>query len=361
MRIRAERDDLADVFSRANRGVGVRPAQAILQGVLCEVQGSSLRVTGTDLEMTVRTTTEVEVLDEGSVVVPARLATEAIRKMPAGAVTVTAKEGEVEIVGAGPRFSLRGLPVEEFPRVGDIDFEGAVETDGDELASAVAQATVGASVDTARPVLTGVLFEPDEEGVRLVATDSYRLAVRKVAGLSISGTGLVPARGLKELSRTIGAAKVRMGIQQREAVFGSTRGSLTLRLIEGTFPNYRVLLPESYPNKVTVTREGLLEALGRASLVAEDHIPVRLRLMDGGVEMTVTRQDVGGESEHIPGDYEGEAEDVVIAFNPRYLTEGVSAIDADEVQIEVMDGLKPSVIRGVDDDRFTYLLMPVRI
>lgn len=163
------------------------------------------------------------------------------------------------------------------------------------------------------------------------------------------------------MSRTVGAAKMQLSIQQREAVFGSSRGSLTLRLIEGTFPNYRQLLPESYPNRVVVTKEGLLEALGRASLVAEDHIPVRLRLMDGGVEVTVTRQDVGGETEHIPGDFEGEAEDVTIAFNPRYLTDGVSAIDSEKVQIEVTDGLKPSVIRGVDDDRFTYLLMPVRI
>lgn len=361
MRIRAERDDLADVFSRANRGVGARPAQAILQGVLCEVQGSTLKVTGTDLEMTVRTTVEVEVLEEGSLVMPARLAGEAIRKMPAGAVTLTTSDGEVEIMGAGPRFSLRELPVDEFPHLGDVDFAGSVEANGDELVAAIAQATVGASVDSARPILTGVLFEPDEEGIRLVATDSYRLAVRKVADVVLQESGLVPARGLRELSRTVGAAKMQFSMQQREAVFGSARGSLTLRLIEGTFPNYRQLLPDSYPNRVVVAKEDLLEALGRASLVAEDHIPVRLRLMDGGVEVTVTRQDVGGETEHIDGDYEGEVEDVMIAFNPRYLTDGVSAIDTDRVQIEVTDGLKPSVIRGVDDDRFTYLLMPVRI
>ncbi len=339
----------------------MRPAQAILQGVLCEVHGESLRVTGTDLEMTVRTTTRVEVLEEGSVVVPARLATEAIRKMPVGAVTLTSTDAEVEIMGAGPRFSLRELPVDEFPQLGEVDFEGAIDVDGDELVAAITQVTVGASMDSARPILTGVLFEKDEEGVRLVATDSYRLAVRKLEGLALKESGLVPARGLREMGRTVGAAKMQFSIRQREAVFGSEGGSLTLRLIEGTFPNYRQLLPESYPNRIVVAKTGLLDALGRASLVAEDHIPVRLRLMEGGVEVTVTRQDVGGETEHLPGEYQGEAEDVMIAFNPRYLTEGVSAISADEIQIEVSDGLKPSVIKGVDDDRFTYLLMPVRI
>ncbi len=361
MRIRAERDDLADVFARANRGVGARPAQAILQGVLCEVAGKTLRVTGTDLEMTVRTTTEVEVLEEGSVVMPARLATEAIRKMPVGAVTLESGDGEVEITGAGPRFSLRELAVAEFPQLGEVDFSSAVDLDGEQFLAGVAQATVGASVDAARPILTGVLFEEDREGLRLVATDSYRLALKRLAGVELESSGLVPARGLRELARTVGATKMQVALHQREAVFGSTRGSLTLRLIEGTFPNYRQLLPESYPNRVTVAREGLLEALDRASLVAEDHIPVRLRLMEGGVEITVTRQDVGGEAEHLPGEYAGEDAEVMIAFNPRYLMEGVSAIDDEEVQIEVLDGLKPSVIHGVSDDSFLYLLMPVRI
>lgn len=361
MRIRAERDDLADVFSRANRGVGARPAQAILQGVLCEVSGNHLRVTGTDLEMSVRTTTEVEVIEEGSVVVPARLAAEAIRKMPAGAVTLNSTDGEVEITGAGPKFSLRELPVAEFPHLGEVDFSGAVDTDGDSLVAGVAQTTIAASVDSARPILTGVLFEEDPEGLRLVATDSYRLAVKKLSGVDLASAGLVPARGLRELGRTIGAAKLQVAIHQREAVFGSSRGSLTLRLIEGTFPPYRQLLPASYPNRVVVSREGLLDALGRASLVAEDHIPVRLRLMEGGVEMTVTRQDVGGEAEHLRGDYTGEDPEVVIAFNPRYLTDGVSVINSQDIQIEVLDGLKPSVIRGVEDDSFLYLLMPVRI
>jgi DNA polymerase-3 subunit beta len=206
-----------------------------------------------------------------------------------------------------------------------------------------------------------VLFEDGEDGARLVATDSYRLAVRDLPGVQLASTGLVPARGLRELSRTIGSAKVQVALHSREAAFGSDRGSLSLRLIEGNFPNYRQLLPESYPNRVVVAKDDLIEALGRASLVAEDHIPVRLRMMDGGVEVTVTRQDVGGETEHIEGTFSGEAEEVLIAFNPRYLTDGVSAMEGDEVQIDVIDGLKPSVMRSVGHDEFVYLLMPVRV
>jgi DNA polymerase-3 subunit beta len=159
----------------------------------------------------------------------------------------------------------------------------------------------------------------------------------------------------------VGSSKVRVALEPREGVFSSDRGSLRLRMIEGTFPKYRSLLPESHPNSVIVDREALLEALGRVALVAEDHIPVRLTLRDGGVEITVTRQDVGGEAEHLSGEYRGEAEEVLIAFNPRYLADGVGAVDSEKVRIQVIDGLKPSVIDGPDDPDFLYLLMPVRI
>ncbi|HSL27168.1 MAG TPA: DNA polymerase III subunit beta, partial [Acidimicrobiia bacterium] len=235
-----------------------------------------------------------------------------------------------------------------------------VEVDGDELAAALAQVVVASSSDAARPILTGVLFEATEEGLRLVATDSYRLAVRDLPGMGITGHGLVPARGLRELARTIGAAKVTAGLAEREAVFTSDKGSLRIRLIEGAFPKYRSLLPESYPTHVIMDKESVLDALGRVALVAEDHIPVRLRIGNGGVEVNVTRQDVGGEAEHLAGDFSGP-EEVLIAFNPKYLADGVAAVAGDKIRMRLIDGLKPSVIDGNEDGGFLYLLMPVRI
>jgi DNA polymerase III subunit beta len=360
VRIRAERDDLADVFSRANRAVGSRTALPVLQGLLCEATGSTLRVTGTDLEMTARTQAPVEVMEEGKVVIPGRLVSEAVRKLPAGPVTVGTNDGEVEIVGRGPRFTLRQLSLDDFPVLDDTPVQGT-EVDGDELAQAISQVVTAASGDAARPILTGVLFEPGQDGLRLVATDSYRLAVRDLPGVGIGTSGLVPARGLREMARTIGAAKVNVALEGREGVFASDRGSLRLRLIEGTFPKYRSLLPESYPNRMVVDKADLLDALGRVALVAEDHIPVRLTIGSGGVEVAVTRQDVGAEAEHLDGEFSGETEQILIAFNPRYLAEGVSAIPGDRVRIQVIDSLKPSVIDDPEGGGFLYLLMPVRV
>ena len=359
VRIRAERDDLVDVLGRAARAVSARSPLPILQGLLVTVSGRVLRVTGTDLDVTVRTQLEVEVLEEGRTVVPARLITEAARKLPSGAVVLQAEAGEVELSGGGPRFRFREMAVDDFPTVAEADLKGGVEVDGDEFVRALGQVMVAASHDDARPVLTGIYFESHEGALRLVATDSYRLALRDVPAVRTTVAALIPARALRELQRTVAAKKLSMAVGAREASFGSDKGTLTVRLIEGTFPNYRQLLPANYQNHLTVDRTALLEGIGRASLVAEDHIPIRLQLQSGGVELSVTRQDVGGETEHVPGDYQGD--DMTIAFNSRYLNDGVDAVGDDQVVLDTIDPLKPGVLRGAESQDFLYLLMPVRL
>ncbi len=280
--------------------------------------------------------------------------------MPAGQVTIGVSDTDIEIQGNGPRFTLRPLAIDDFPTQDDIVVDG-VEVDGEAFCEAINQVTIAASGDGARPILTGVLFETSDAGLRMVATDSYRLAKRDLPGFGLEGSGLVPARGLRELPRTIGAPKVTAQLREREAVFSSERGVLRLRLIDGNFPKYQSLLPETYSNQIILDKEELLEALGRVTLVAEDHIPVRLKMLEGGVEVTVSRQDVGGEAEHLSGEYSGSDEEVAIAFNPRYLQDGVGAIVGDKVRIRVIDAFKPGVLDSGSDAEFLYLLMPVRV
>ncbi len=359
MRIRAERDELADVLARAGRAVGTRSPLPILQGVLCEVAGGRLTVTGTDNEITVRTFLDVEVTEEGRTVIPAKLAAEAVRKLPPGAVSLSSDETQVEITGNGPRFNLRAMSVDDYPKVTDADSTGAVEVDGSALTHALAQVGVAASGDDARPTLTGVLFEANEGSLRLVATDSYRLAVRDVPGVAAEGVKLVPYRALRELSRTVGSGPMKVALGDREAAFVSGQGRLTVRVIDATFPNYRQLLPEGHTNRLTVSKAALLEAVGRSALVAEDHIPVRLAMHEGGVELSVIRQEVGEATELLAGEYTGQ--EMTIAFNTRYLTDGVAAVDDDKVVIETSDPLKPGLLHGAESTDFRYLLMPVRL
>ena len=359
MRIRAERDDLADVLARAGRAVGTRSPLPILQGIHCEVSGGKLTVTGTDNEVTVRTYLDVEVTEEGTTVIPAKLAAEAVHKLPPGAVTLASNDGEVEITGGGPRFQLREMAVDDYPKIKDTTIEGGIDVDGAQLIRALAQVGIAASSDDARPTLTGVLFEGDGDSLRLVATDSYRLAVRDVKGVVTEGSKLVPYRALRELGRTVGSGAMTVALGEREASFVTNEGRLTVRIIDATFPNYKQLLPESHTNRLMVDRAAFLEAVGRAALVAEDHIPVRLAMHSGGVELSVIRQEVGEATELLEGDYSGD--DMTIAFNTRYLTDGLNAVDDEKIVIETSDPLKPGLLLGSDNRDFRYLLMPVRL
>ncbi len=225
-----------------------------------------------------------------------------------------------------------------------------------------------ASRDDARPILTGVLLAAEAGGLRLVATDSYRLALRDLPGTSLLAEGkqvLVPARALGELTRVLSGAPtvtLRLGADQATFEVGPVR--LTTRLIEGEFPNYRQLIPSAYPNRLSVGKEAMIDAVRRVKLLAREATPVRLALRADGVQLTAITQDVGQAREDVDAKYEGT--EMTVAFNPDFLLEGIEAIPGDEVMLETLDALKPATLKptatnpdgGTD---FLYLLMPVRV
>ena len=221
-----------------------------------------------------------------------------------------------------------------------------------------------ASTDDNRPIITGVLLTAEEGGLRLVATDSYRLAVRDLAGLSGTLGGrssvLVPSRALREVERLLsGADNITLRLGEREAAFevGTTR--ITTRLIDGEFPNYRGLIPSQHPNRLTVSREALLEGVRRVKLLAREATPVRLGMTSDGLDLVAVTQDVGQAHESLDAKYEGT--ELTVAFNPDYLLQGIEVLPGDEVTIESIDSLKPALVRSPEHPEFLYLLMPVRV
>ncbi len=362
VKIRANREQLADALGRAQRAVGSRSSLPVLQGLQCEASDGRLAVTGTDLEVTVRSEIAADVEEWGKVIVPGRLFTQAVRRMPPGDVTLQAEDQvELKISGENPQpvYTLRQLN-EDFPKI-SVSGSSGTEVEGESLTEAIKQVVPAASTDLGRAVLTGVLVESTSERLRLVATDSYRLALRDLPAIGLDATGLLPARGLRELPNTVGASKVKVSFSSREGIFNSTAGTLRLRMIEGNYPNYEGLLPSQYPNQFTCDRETLLETIRRMELVAEDHYPVRLTISDGGAEVNVVRQDVGRATDFVEGEFGGETQTLTVAFNPRYLSDGVVATGADKVRFRIIDGMKPSVIDDPQRDEFLYLLMPVNV
>lgn len=372
MKFRSERDSLADVLGTAGRAAGSRGSgSAVLAGLLLRVEGNRLEITGTDLDLTIRIEQEVIGLEDGECVVPARLTAEVVRSFEAGAVTFSSDADKVEISSARARFGLRAFPVVEFPTL-PSPVAPTVNLPRGALSEGLRQVVRAASNDDARPLLTGVLLTAEDRGIRLVATDSYRLALRDLPGtawLGETGDTLVPARALAELQRlsssTSGEADgpgneigVSAGVSDITFTCGPVR--ISTRLLEGTYPDYRQLIPEHYPNRLHVGRESLLGALRRVRLLVRDNTtPVRLTMRSGGVDLTVVSQEVGDASETVDGDFTGE--DLVIAFNPSYLIDGVEAVLDDEVFIETDNPSRPATVRAAGKDDFRYLLMPVRV
>ena len=371
MKFRSERDALVEMLATAARAVGGRASSSpVLLGLLLGCTGNTLSVTGTDLDLTIRVTDEVIGIDDGNCVIPARLSTDIVRRLEPGAVTF-ADDGEyITISAARSNFKLHTYPVVEFPPVAKTDEPTAYLSES-ALGEAVRQVVRAASHDDGRPLLTGVLVSRVDGSLRMVATDSYRMAMRDLPGTNVipgEEDLLVPARALSELQRLPAGTisdqtetdKVGVAASSNEITFWQGKVRITTRLLEGRYPDYKQLIPDSYPNRLHLGKETFLSALRRVQLLVRDNTtPVRLSMRQSGVDLSVQSQDVGDASESVDGDYTGD--DLVIAFNPAYLIDGVEAVAGDEVIVETADASRAATVRDGEDDRFRYLLMPVRV
>jgi DNA polymerase III subunit beta len=363
VKFRCERDVLVDALGTAARAVTSRGgALPVLSGVRLELRGDDLQLTGSDLDLTISVHANVSGEADGVGVLPAKLAGDIVRALEPGKVEVELGDDEARISAGRSQFAVRTIPAHEFPQLPE-PADNTVELDAVAFAEALRQVVSAASVDESRPILTGVLMAAEGDGLRLVATDSYRLAVRDLPGTSVLAEGqsvLVPSTALKELTRVLGdAQKVTLRLGERDVGFevGTTR--LMSRLIEGEFPNYRGLIPQSQPNRLTVGREPLLDALRRVRLLAREATPVRLVMKPEGLELVAVTQDVGQAHEELDAKYEGT--ELTVAFNPEYLISGVEVTPGDEITLETVDALKPALVRTLEGTEFLYLLMPVRV
>ena len=365
MKFRCERDVLIETLNSAGRAVSTRGSSLpVLAGVRMEVAGDDLTVTGSDLDLTIIARAGVAGDRDGVTVLPSRLASDIVKALEPGRVEVEITGDEATITSGRSQFAVRAIPATEFPRIAEPDGE-EVTLDGTALAGALHQVVPAASTDESRSaILTGVLMAAEGDGLRLVATDSYRLAVRDLLSTSFLSEGqavLVPGGALRELSRILSSVEeVTLRCGERDAAFLAGSTTLITRLISGDFPNYRNLIPKARSASLTVGREALLDAVKRVKVVARDPSnPVKLDMSADGLKLTASAQDVGTALEELDVKYEGA--ELTVAFNPDYLIAGLEAADGDEVTLECIDALKPALLRTLGDDSFLYLLMPVRV
>jgi DNA polymerase III subunit beta len=374
MKFRCERDELLSAAQFASRAISNRATLPVLSGLRLEaLEDGSVSVAATDLELTMETSFPAGVDEPGQVIVPGRLFGEMVRSLGAGRVSLAGGDGEVEIASGRGQFRVKSLVRDDYPALATEDREAtdgmAVQVQAPTLARALSQVVRSASTDESRQILTGVLWEIEAGSITLAATDSYRLAVRSFAvsgGPAEVRKVIIPSRTLGELARSLqGATEVQAIFHENLATFSISGGDerpvksvIGSRFVEGEFPNYRQLIPEGYSNVLTVEREGLLEVTKRVGLLAQNNLPVKLRL-DSELEVSAHTPDVGEGQEVLDAEFRGEP--LVIAFNPQFLNDGTAAAGGERVVLSAGDGLKPAVLRAEDEEDFTYLLMPVRL
>src|ERR671933_1628160 len=337
MKVVCSRDELAQKLGIVVRAVSARASVQILSGVLLRAENGRLHLAATDMELSLRSSIEAQVDGEGSVVVPGRLLVDLVRLLPADEVTFEhrAEEGVVRVVSGASTSTLHTYSAEDFPRLPDLDTVGTFTVDRETLLDTIARVARSASRDESRPVLTGILVRFEQGKLVMVATDSYRMSVKEtpIEGETPDLEAIIPARALAELSRVAQSGDtLDLGVHENQVVFAADDVWLTTRRIDGQFPNYKQLLPETFEHEVVLPRAELLDVVRRVAVMAQRNSPLRLRFAEGELTVSAQTQDVGEAHESMPVSFTGEP--LEIGFNAEFLRDGIESVGGDEIQLK---------------------------
>ena len=365
MKLSTSSQELLGQLQIVSRVASTRSAVQALSGVqIAAEDGTELRAT--DMEVALRVPLDATVERTGTVVLPARLLLDVVRQLPTGDVSLELRpsEQDVEVVAGTARFHIRTLRAEDFPPLPEPGGDQIVSMPAQAFTETIARVARSASRDETRPILTGILASASGQELRMVATDSYRLSVKETRLETALAEGFeanIPARALEELGRLVrdDVDEISIGVRANQVVFEIGGLVLSSRLIDGQFPNYRQLLPESYEHELTIDRAELLEVVRRISLMAQKNAPLRLSFTEGEVRISAQTPDVGEASEPLPIPFAGEPFE--IGFNPEFLVAGLESAGADQVVLKLISALRPGLLEAADGSGFLYLIMPIRL
>jgi DNA polymerase-3 subunit beta len=361
--------DLLAQLQTASRVASTRSAVQALSGVMISVpeDGQRTQLLATDMEIGLRVPLLAEAQRPGAAVLPARLLLDVARSLPTAQLTMELRpaEQDVELICSATTFHLRVLRAEDFPTLPAPAPDTRVELPAEAFVRTIARVARSASRDETRPVLTGILISAAVQELRMVATDSYRLSVKQTAldtPLQGSLEANVPARALQELGRIAQqtpAETLAVSVGQNQVIFELGDVTLSSRLIDGQFPNYRQLLPESVEHELRLSSAELTDVVRRISLLAQKNAPLRLSFSEGTLAVSAQTPDVGEATESIPVPFHGEPFE--IGFNPEFLRDGLESVETDELVLKLISPLRPGLIESPDSGDFVYLIMPIRL
>ncbi|WP_165248551.1 DNA polymerase III subunit beta [Adlercreutzia sp. ZJ141] len=365
MRFSINQSELQNALSVVLKGISTRSTLPVLSGIYIDANNDSLTLQTTDLSLSIQYTVAALIDTPGRVVVPGKLFSEIVKSLPDAAVHF-ALEGESAIITCdAASFSIKTLDAEEFPGFPHVDVHQKIRIPFLKLSSMVKKVARVVSKDESRAILTGVLITLEETTLKMVATDSYRLAIAESEvpeAAADNFEAVISGPFLQEIAAMVKSDDdVTIALAENQIVVTYHDTMLINRRIEGSFPNYRQLLPKTCTTRVAMDKNHLVSAVKRASLLIQTSSPVRFSIDTEvqAVQVSSAAHDIGSAQEVVSCEAEGES--VEIAFNYTYVLDGLAAIDTDQVFLEVNEGMKPGIFKSDNPDNFLYLVMPVRI
>ena len=371
MRITCNRRVLHEALQHVSRVVSGRTTLPILSNVLLEAKGEELRIVAYDMEIGAQSTIAIQSQEAGALTVPARVLVDVVASLPDATVEMQSQDRSLLGLTCGrSEYTINGLPAEEYPNLPEVSGDLAIEITQAAMRDLIRSTIFAASRDETRAILTGVLLERNGGGVKMVATDSYRLAVKdatidkvKVTGGDEKWQAIIPARALQELNRMLDPADetpVRISAGEQQIMFAVGPYLLISRLIEGQFPNYARLLAAEPDRMLTVNRDDLLGAIKRAAIVARAEASKLLfRAANGTLTISAESGDVGRAHEELPISLEGN--EIEIAFNAEYLTDALGVMESENVIWHLTGPESPGLVKRSDDPDYIYVVMPMRM
>lgn len=366
MKILCTRENLLYGVQVVQRAVSSKNTLPILSGILIKSQDNRLYLSSTDLELGINCSIPVQVVEEGSAVLPARIFAEIVRRLPDTMIELEMQNGSKTMtIHYNPsQITINGMDPDEFPVIPDLDENVSIVIKAAIFKSMVKQVAFATAMDDNRPLFTGILVVCENDTIKMIATDTHRLAYR--TGITASATdntyqAIIPAKALVEVSRLIQDENESVQILMTKSQVLFRFGDITLisRLIEGQFPNYKQVIPTSCKTKVRLSTKALLESVERASLLAKEGSNIiKLKIDQDNLIITSSSQEIGKVYEEVQIEVQGE--ETQIAFNSKYLIDALKVVDSEEILLELTGSLSPGVVRPVESGNYLYLILPVR-
>lgn len=364
MLFRCDGLDLSEAVNKVLKAVSTKTISPILEGIKISAYGDSVVLSGTDLELSITKTIKAEVIDEGQTVVPGKLFGEYLRKLTNEQISLELNErNQLRISYADSEGYIQCMDVMEFPELKNVDKVEYFEINRSDLKNLINSVIFAVAVDDSRPILKGVLFEINEQGVRAVALDGFRMAManKQVVSTTSNFSFIVPARSLAEISRMLDSdGTVKIYVHSNNLMVDMVDTVITTRLLEGQFINYRQILNSNFNTTVSIKKSQLEDAIDRASLLSkgDKNSRVKFDITENSLILT-SDSEIGNVKENITVSMKGA--DITIAFNSKYFIDCLRATEDEYIKINFSNSISHCIVTPSDNEDYLFLILPVRM